>query len=287
MNQSQDLAQPSLIERVFAALQDNRGDLLRPQALVIAHSSALEHCDQVQRALGAQSDDAFVLSNFVDVDESNGSIVRWQFLTVRPSSTCADGDCKSVAFPLCSSFGACGRLFEGSRVGLRAALAHILAQVPEERRDSLSAALVQLERDPLEKVPFRCIEVYASTRKALRDLRNEKIKAEGQVGLQNELVANQTTAQNKQTVKSSKTCTSCNASDAVLRETKSALLCAAQRRQRYQRMALMGFALLFLVVAIVAIVFAIRKGKSKTAHEQAARKLDELYDIARRESQST
>lgn len=178
-------------------------------------------------------------------------------------------------------------------MGLRAALAHVIAQVPVERRPSLSAALVELERDPLEKVPFRCVKVIASTRSVDQDLKKEKIDAVGQTNLQDDLVSDQSplparkndSAEPDQTA-TPKPCALCEG-NAALDKEDSALQCAVLRKQQQQRAALAGFALLFLVVAISAVAFAVRKKKAASAHERAAMQLDELYNIAKSRSASS
>lgn len=271
MNQRQKLAAPSVVERVFAYLQDNRGDLLRPVALVVAPTQSLESCDEIQKALDAKQSNSYAISNFVSINESNGSIVRWQLLALRTDDRCdanENGQCSSRAFPLCSAMGVCGRLFEGSKNGLRAALAHILAQYSTEERKTLSAALVQLEKDPLEKVPFRCVDVFASSKTLDADLQREKVEPNGQSNLQDDLVKDQINNKPKAASaveeSSNKSCAGCAAAGVSSKIAEEAI-CAVQRQKKQQQMVLVGFASLFALVAIMGIVLAVRKkSKSKT-----------------------
>lgn len=277
MNNNSSLSDPSLVERVFQYLYDNRGDLAKPVALVVAETDKLESCDSAQKALGGELPNSYVLSNYVTIDASTGVIDRWQFLALSPGRKCAGGDSDKSncpdAFPLCTSLDVCGRLFEGSRDGLRTALGHILAQVSPSEKVKLAAALVETERDPLQQVQYRCGTIYASTRTFAADLLREKVVAANETGPADPA--------NTSTGSTVKTCSSCDA--------KVDQLLAARRKQnkrKQQHYAILGLAALFLILALVAAIIATRKSSAKRARQRSERKLNALYqDLVDRKAQ--
>lgn len=268
---TQSLSDPSLIERVHEYLYDNRGDLAKPVALVIASAEKIESCDTVQRALRGELPNSFVISNYVTIDASTGVIDRWQILALAPGSRCeqesdSKTDCPG-AFPLCSSLNVCGRLFEGSRDGLRGALGHILAQVPAADRSKLAAALVETSRDPLQQVQYRCGQIYASTRTLAADLLRESVAAKNESGPADPAKPN------------SSTCATCDATvDQLLAERRAKSAQKLKQKQRKQQnYAILGLAILFLVLALVAALIATRQSYARRLRKQNEQKLDALY----------
>lgn len=268
---AQSLSDPSLVERVYQYLYDNRGDLARPVALVVASADKIDSCDAAQKALGGQLPNAFVISNYVTIDASTGAIDRWQFLALAPNSRCEQqqpSNCPD-AFPLCSSLDVCARLFEGSRDGLRGALAHVLAQVPSAAdRAGLSAALIETARDPLQQVQYRCRQVYASTRAFAADLLRENVQPKNDTGPADPAKPNKTA-----------TCATCDAAvDQVLEARRAQRAKNLQKQRKQQQYMVLGLAILFLILALTASLIAARQSYARNLRRTNERKLDALYN---------
>lgn len=269
------LADPSLVERVYEYLETHRGDLARPVALVISPVEQLETCDAVQQVLDGKVQNSLILSNYVTIDVSSGAIDRWQFVVFSPTTKCISPTACPPELPFCSSLGVCSRLFEGTRDGLKNALAFTSGTTTaSSATTAFSGALVETSRDPLKNAPYRCNDIEATTRTFFADLRSENLTNTGGNAAERNVGAD---------TKTDADCPNCSK---VSLDFLEQYIVREKERQatRKKNITLIGIALLFFILALIAGLIAAKhtsskrlKKAEKKQRKEEQRKLDALY----------